>query len=236
MLRILFFCSVLLFFGAVAADSPSSGQCVVDRTPVIVPPDPHSTGHIVTRQEYLDARRDKKDIFASLFGEQAANVARFNRLDPRLVYPGRKLRVPEMPVGETYSPLPVEYPAVSAQEQFILIVLDRQFLGLYECGKLVASYPISSGKPGFRTLRGDSRVTRKCQDCKSSIYPEPDGGAPMPWALQFRYSSYWMHGGDLPGWAASHGCVRLFVKDAEALFRRIAIGTGVKVVNSLDEL
>jgi len=112
-------------------------------------------------------------------------------------------------------------------------VLDRQFAGAYEGGELVASYPMSSGKEGFRTPTGNYGVTKKDEDHVSSKYPEPDGGWPMPWALRFKGTLYWMHGGDLPGYPASHGCVRLFPRDAEALFSWAEIGTPVRVVRSL---
>jgi lipoprotein-anchoring transpeptidase ErfK/SrfK len=201
--------------------------------PVVIPSEPSWHEHVVTQEEWNQADRDQKSVFESLFGAQANNVARFNRLDPRFARPGRKLRVPELAEGETYSPLPPALPCASGRAAYILIALDVQFLGYYENGQLVASYPVSTGMPGYGTPVGEFGVTRKCPDCKSSIYPEPTGGAPMPWALLFLYSCYWMHGGDLVGSPASHGCVRLFRADAEALFNRTEVGTTVRVVLNL---
>jgi len=83
------------------------------------------------------------------------------------------------------------------------------------------------------TPTGDYEVARKHKDHKSSKYPEPDGGWPMPWALRFNGNAYWIHAGDMVGRPASHGCVRLFYDDAKELFEWADIGTKVKVVARL---
>jgi len=215
---------------------PTELICKADSAVVTIPSEPAWHVHRVSKAEAASARSAKMPVLESLFGKQAENVARFNRIDSRFVYWGTRLRVPELPEGVTYSPMPLAYPASADKDEFILVALDVQFLGVYERGQLVASYPISSGKEDYLTPAGNFKVNRKCPDCKSSLYPEPDGGAPMPWGLRFLWSSYWIHGGDLVGGPASHGCVRMFAKDAEALYNRTPVGTAVKVVKSLADL
>ncbi len=206
-----------------------------DSTALTVPAEPKWTAHKVTAQEAREARKAKVDIYTHLFGKQAANVARFNRLDARFVWAGRVLRVPDLPADAVYTPLPAVYEPAAADRKSILIDLKRQFLGAYENGKLVASYPVSSGRAGRGTPAGSKfKVTLKDADHASSVYPEPDGGWPMPWALRFHRSEYWIHAGDLVGYPASHGCVRLFEADAKALFDWTDIGTPVRIVRSLD--
>jgi lipoprotein-anchoring transpeptidase ErfK/SrfK len=131
-------------------------------------------------------------------------------------------------------PLPASRPDLASEPRAILIVLDRQFLGAYEHGVLVASYPVSSGREGHETPTGRFRVTRKDATHVSSVYPEPTGGWPMPWALRFYRSAYWIHGGELVGHPASHGCVRMFPEDAERLFAWAEIGTRVRIVRTLE--
>jgi lipoprotein-anchoring transpeptidase ErfK/SrfK len=198
-----------------------------------VPQEPAWHPYRVTRADMRAAAQAQVSVYRQLFGEAAATVARFNRLDPRFVYPGTRLRVPDLPAGTDYVPLPAEYPRAAADERSILIVLDRQFLGAYEHGRLVASYPISSGRDDHPTPPGRYRVTKMDADHRSSVYPEPDGGWPMPWALRFRSSEYWIHGGELVGHPASHGCVRMFPEDAERLFGWASLGIRVRVVSSL---
>lgn len=205
-----------------------------DEVQTYLPPEPAVQIRVVTRADVAAAREAKQRVLDYLYGEDAATVARFNRLNPRFVWAGRKLRVPTLPEGTvSYSPLPTIYPPAQAEPRFILIALNDQFLGVYEYGLRVASYPISSGKYGFRTPTGDFRVGHKIVKNFSRKYPEPNGGAPMPWSLAFRGTAYWIHGGDLPGYPASHGCVRMFAADAQVLFGWATIGTPVKIVKSL---
>ena len=198
------------------------------------PAEPQWTRHRVTAAELRAAAASGVTIYRHLFGDRDRVVARFNRLDPRFVYAGTRLRVPDLPIGTDYVPLPASRPDLAAEPRAILIVLDRQFLGAYEHGILVASYPVSSGRDGHETPTGRFRVTRKDADHHSSVYPEPDGGWPMPWALRFHRSMYWIHGGELVGHPASHGCVRMFPEDAERLFAWAEIGTRVRIVRSIE--
>lgn len=198
------------------------------------PAEPRWTVHRVTAAEVRAAGATGVTIYRHLFGDRDRVVARFNRLDPRFVHAGRRLRVPDLPAGADYVPLPARRPDLETERLAILIVLDRQFLGAYANGVLVASYPVSSGRDGHETPTGRFRVTRKDEDHVSSVYPEPDGGWPMPWALRFYRSEYWIHGGELVGHPASHGCVRMFPEDAESLFAWAEIGTRVRIVRSLE--
>ena len=188
---------------------------------------------VVTRAEMTAARKAHVGILTHLFGGRAEMVSRFNRIDERFVRAGTTLRVPDLPEGTEYVPLPKRYPDAAGRPKFILLSLDAQFLGAYENGEIVASFPVSTGREGYPTPTGDFAVTAKNPDAVSSKYPEPDGGAPMPWALRFRGRMYWMHGGDLVGAPASHGCVRLRNRDAEWLFTWAPIGTPFTIVRSL---
>lgn len=200
---------------------------------LVLPDEPSWHWHRLTRAQVRAARAVEADVFTHVFGPLARSVARFNRLDPRFAYAGMRIRVPELADGAEYSPMPASYPPAAAHDRYILLALDRQFLGVYERGALVASYPISSGREGYKTPTGTFRVTRKDATHVSSRYPEPTGGWPMPWALRFYRSEYWMHGGELVGRPASHGCVRLFPADAEALFAYAQVGDRVRIVRTL---
>lgn len=224
-------------------ESSAAAICQAETAPETrLPPDPESYPYVITKEDVQEAKAAKLNVIEYLFGDIAATVSRFNRLDPRFARAGRKIRVPVLPEGQTeYTPLPAVYAPALEQPKYILIDLKRQFLGLYECGHLAASFPISSGtsvrgpkKEDYRTPTGDSRVRAKKKDAKSSKYPEPTGGAPMPYAVNFRWYAYWIHGGDLVGHPASHGCIRLLYTDAPKVFEWSKIGTPVRVVSSLD--
>lgn len=186
--------------------------------------------YTVTKVDAKAAEKAGQDILTYLYGASARNVSRFNRLDPKYVWPGRTLKVPEMAPGREYTPMPAYWPKAAAHPKYVLIALDRQFLGAYEYGRLVASYPIASGKNGYETPAGNFTVLKKKVFTRSTKYPEPHGGAPMPFAQLFDGAGYLIHAGNLPGKRASHGCVRMMLADAEALFGWTEIGIPVKVV------
>lgn len=124
-------------------------------------------------------------------------------------------------------------------KKLILVNLTDQAFGAYDTnGQLVHWGPISGGK-GYcpdvgracNTATGNFAIYRKQgPECISSKFPiETDGGAPMPYCMHFN-GGFALHGSTLPGYNASHGCVRLFFEDAEWLNKHFAtIGTRVIV-------
>jgi len=84
--------------------------------------------------------------------------------------------------------------------------------------------PISSGRKGHATPKGEFVVTNKHRQWKSTLYH-----APMPFYLRLSCRDFGMHAGELPGYPASHGCIRMKKKDAEAFFSRVPVGTRVVI-------
>jgi len=196
-----------------------------------LPPEPPYETHVVTAEEIAEAKVARRSVLRFLFKKRAGLVARFTRIDPRFIKVGSELRVPTLPEGvKEYVPMPQRYPRADGVPKAIVILLDRQFLGAYENGRIVASHPISTGRPGYETPEGLYKVTKKDEAHKSSVYPEEtNGGWPMPFALRFRGSEYWIHEGELKGHADSHGCVRMMPGEAKKLFDWADIGTPVRV-------
>ena len=59
--------------------------------------------------------------------------------------------------------------------------------------------------------------SKENQNCRSDVYPIGKGGAKMPWCMYF-HKGFALHGSDdIPGYRASHGCVRMFINDAKWL-------------------
>lgn len=127
-------------------------------------------------------------------------------------------------------------------KKLVLVDLGKQAFGAYDAeGQLVHWGPVSGGK-GYcpdvgracNTATGAFKVYRKQgPECISSKFPiETDGGAPMPYCMHF-HNGFAMHGSTLPGYNASHGCVRLFFDDAKWLNQNFAtIGTRVIVTRT----
>ena len=152
-----------------------------------------------------------------LFGERWVEVARFNRIDRRHARAGVSLKVPKrLEDLESFSPLPLSYSPAGQEDRFILIDLSEQFLGAYEYGALRFALPIASGNGGNETPLGEFRVTVAHRVHQSRLYTVEgtDRPYPMNYALRFFVNragvSYWIHGRDLPGYPASHGCIGLY--------------------------
>ncbi|MEW6246369.1 MAG: L,D-transpeptidase [Nitrospirota bacterium] len=159
----------------------------------------------------------KGETLERLFGKRWVDVARFNRVDRRHAYHGVRIKVPRrLEEIANFTPLPPEYPPAKTDEQFILIDLAEQFLGAYEYGSLRFSMPVTTGEAGNETPTGLFRITALHRQHKSCLYTieGTDTPYPMNYALHFFVTregvSYWIHGRDVPGYPASHGCVGLY--------------------------
>ncbi len=102
-------------------------------------------------------------------------------------------------------------PSAAKHEKYILINRRLQYLGLYEWGHLKYVYPISSGISKATPLR-NFVVNQMDEKHYSKKYDSP-----MDHALNIG-GDYYIHEGIVPGYAASHGCIRLFPLDARFLF------------------
>ena len=87
----------------------------------------------------------------------------------------------------------------------IAISIDKQQLKFYDTAGLFAESPVSTGMRGHSTPMGVFSVIGKETFHRSNIY----SGAPMPYMQRITWSGVAMHAGVLPGYPASHGCIRL---------------------------
>jgi hypothetical protein len=108
--------------------------------------------------------------------------------------------------------LPEFLPEAANHEKYILVDRRQQYLGLYEWGNLKYCYPISSGTSNSTPLKKFVVISMD-EVHNSSLYEQ----APMDHALNIG-NSYFIHEGIVPGYPASHGCIRLFPLHARFLF------------------
>jgi hypothetical protein len=87
----------------------------------------------------------------------------------------------------------------------IAISIQHQQLKLYDVNGLYAEAPVSTGMPGHSTPMGVFSVLEKQRWHRSNIY----SGAPMPYMQRITWSGVAIHEGVLPGYPASHGCIRM---------------------------
>jgi hypothetical protein len=136
----------------------------------------------------------------------------------------------------------------------ILIDLGTQTATFYKGRQPVGQSPVSTGREGYGTPTGDFKVIQKNKNHVSNLYGDyvdsagnvvksnvgvnrdrrPPGavfrGAPMPFFMRI-HGAVGMHAGYLPGYPASHGCIRFPRGAAQRFFENAPVGTPVRVVH-----
>lgn len=107
----------------------------------------------------------------------------------------------------------------------IVVNLKVQRAYVYRNGVRIGASTISSGKKGHETPTGVFTILQKNKDHKSNLY----NNAPMPYMQRLTWDGIALHAGGLPGYPASHGCVRLPLTFATALFKETSMGMTVIV-------
>ena len=137
----------------------------------------------------------------------------------------------------------------------IVVSLGRQRAYIMAGSEVAIDSPISSGKQAGMTPAGNFTIVQKDKDHRSTVYGNfvdsrgrvvracvsaridsaPSGthfeGAPMTYFMRITWEGVGLHVGILPGYPASHGCIRLPFEVAQATFYRVRIGTQVRVVH-----
>src|SRR5262249_29114353 len=103
------------------------------------------------------------------------------------------------PLANTEELAPAEAPL------FFVISLKKQQVSVYSPKGLYSQSPVSTGQPGHPTPTGIFTILSKELYHESNIY----SGAPMPFMQRITYTGVAMHEGVLPGYPASHGCIRM---------------------------
>jgi hypothetical protein len=110
----------------------------------------------------------------------------------------------------------------------VVVSLPEQLVHVYRNGVRIAVSTCSSGKPGHSTPTGVFVVLQKDKNHHSSTYND----APMPNMNRLTWSGIALHAGNLPGYPASHGCVRLPLDFSAKLFEVTHLGTPVIIAGS----
>ena len=107
------------------------------------------------------------------------------------------------------------------------VSLNDQTIDVYRGTDLIESSKVSSGMQGHETRPGVFSILDKERFHHSNIY----SGAPMPWMQRLTRSGTALHAGVVPGYPASHGCLRLPFSFAVKLFQMTEIGENVIIAN-----
>jgi hypothetical protein len=113
----------------------------------------------------------------------------------------------------------------------VYVDLGRQRATVYRNGVRIAVSTISSGKTGHDTPTGVFTILQKNKDHRSSTY----NNAPMPYMQRLTWKGVALHAGNLPGYPASHGCVRLPLEFAKLLFDNMPMGGTVVIAGGHED-
>jgi pyruvate/2-oxoglutarate dehydrogenase complex dihydrolipoamide acyltransferase (E2) component len=115
-------------------------------------------------------------------------------------------------------------PRDAGEPLMAIVSIKSQQVTIYDADGWILRAPVSSGIAGRETPAGVFSVVEKDKDHHSSMYDD----AWMPNMLRITWNGVALHGGPLPGYAASHGCVRMPFGFAEKLFDKVH--TGMRVI------
>jgi hypothetical protein len=107
----------------------------------------------------------------------------------------------------------------------IAISIEKQILKVYDANGTFAETPISTGMRGHPTPMGVFSIIQKHKYHRSNIY----SGAPMPYMQRITWSGVAMHAGVLPGYPASHGCIRMPMNFAVKMWGWTRMGARVVI-------
>jgi len=107
----------------------------------------------------------------------------------------------------------------------IAVSIDQQKVRIYDGNGLFAESPVSTGMKGHSTPMGVFSVIQKNKMHRSNIY----SGAPMPYMQRITWSGVAMHAGVLPGYPASHGCIRMPMAFAVKMWNWTRMGARVVI-------
>ncbi len=195
----------------------------------------------------IETKADRTGSLQEKFNEsQLALLEKLNRADVGHLDQLREIVVPESWGDDelSYSVLPMRFASSQAWPTSLVVYVPGQLFGAYEFGQLVRWGPVSTGGRSSSTSAGRFALNWRSAGRASTV--DPDWF--MPWYFNFGNSEgLAFHAYSLPGYPASHGCIRLLERDAQWLFewgeswvldptgtRVLASGTPVFIVGRYD--
>jgi hypothetical protein len=113
----------------------------------------------------------------------------------------------------------------AAKPVLAVIGLGKQKITVYDSEGAILQAPVSTGRRSYETPSGIFTILQKNKDHVSNLYDD----AEMPFMQRITWSGIALHAGPLPGYPASHGCVRLPYRFAESLFAQTSVGMRVVI-------
>jgi lipoprotein-anchoring transpeptidase ErfK/SrfK len=108
----------------------------------------------------------------------------------------------------------------------LVVSIEQQMAFVYRGGELIGVSTVSTGRAGHRTPTGTYPILQKNRRHFSNLY----NNAPMPNMQRLTWGGIALHAGALPGYPASHGCIRLPMEFSRLLFGVTSLGSRVHII------
>jgi hypothetical protein len=166
----------------------------------------------------LESRSERSAVLQNRFAaSQLALLEKLNRADIDHLERLQDVVLPASWSDDelSYSVLPSHYASSAPWPKFVVVYLPGQLFGAYEFGGLVRWGPISSGRRNSPTPVGLFALNWRSTGHASTVDPD--------WFLRWYFNfgnraGLALHAYSMPGYPASHGCIRLLERDARWLF------------------
>ncbi|SDR67224.1 L,D-transpeptidase [Gramella sp. MAR_2010_147] len=218
----LLFISSALFYACnsntqVVEPSAPQTQEVSMRNPVVKKEAKIFRKEISYSVDSLNTKKEIDSLFKTYSEEQLQTILALNRIEKNGIRPEKLIVVPDCASDEfnAYSPFPENINFLQCIPKTVLISQRVQAFGLYENGELIKWGPVSTGKNSTRTPNGLNYGNYKAKRKISTV----DESWVLPYYFNFmNFEGVGVHQYALPGYPASHGCVRLYMDDAKYIF------------------
>jgi lipoprotein-anchoring transpeptidase ErfK/SrfK len=200
-----------------ASEAPDSESTKLRQPVIASTTPPASTAKPLHFQAVkLLGQKSIKELEARLGPDVFTLVLKINRLDRKHLRSGTSLLIPDANADlASVSPLPLRLEAGRSIPKLVLVSRQTQAFGAYEFGQLVRWGPTSTGKKSTPTRAGLYHTNWKAKERRSSI----NQSWILPWCFNIDDTNgVAFHKFDLPGYPASHGCVRLLEEDAKWVY------------------
>ena len=180
------------------------------------PPSLSRTTPLQYRAEKVGGERWLIQLMATLGPEQWERVLKVNRVDLAHVREGEMLMIPEVLTDDlVLSPFPTPMEKIQGIQKVLLVSRRVQAFAGYERGRQVHWGPASTGKKATPTPAGLYHTNWKARERASTV----NGEWILPWYFNLaNFDGISFHQYELPGYPASHSCIRLLESDAKWIY------------------
>ncbi|MUP46212.1 murein L,D-transpeptidase [Gramella sp. BOM4] len=195
----------------------SQGENLAMKNPVIKREARNFRKEISYEVDSLASRSDIDSLLSSYSEDELKTIFALNRIEKNRLRSNTSLIIPECASENpnVYSPFPESFNLLACIPKTVLISQRVQAFALYEHGELIKWGPVSTGKSSTQTPNGLNYGNYKAKRKISTV----DESWIMPYYFNFmNFEGIGVHQYAMPGYPASHGCVRLYMDDAKYIF------------------